>query len=261
VGAFVTDTSPSDVESSPGAAVVDAVGANVPLEPTTSVEDDAVEDPVVEGTSTSAAVIDAVGANVPLEPITSVEDDAVEDPVVEGTNVLNITAGAKELPSEATALVGAKVSPVESVAAGDAELLLPLPPEPASDDDDDDDVVVEANVGNGDDPALAAGADVPPGVMLPSASDGLSEVPPSPTTSGNVPAKDGALVLVLLLPPPVIVGTAVVAVLPSIVGTVPVITDGVSVTIVKTEGDGAFVVIFSEPVFHVGTCVEKSMVE
>jgi hypothetical protein len=227
VGAFVTDTSPSDVESSPGAAVVDAVGANVPLEPTTSVE-----------------------------------DDAVEDPVVEGTNVLNITAGAKELPSEATALVGAKVSPMESVAAGDAELLLPLPPEPASDDDDDDDVVVEANVGNGDDPALAAGADVPPGVMLPSACDGLSEVPPSPTTSGNVPAKDGALVLVLLLlPPPVIVGTAVVAVLPSIVGTVPVITDGVSVTIVKTEGDGAFVVIFSEPVFHVGTCVEKSMVE
>jgi hypothetical protein len=260
VGAFVTDTSPSDVESTPAAAVVDAVGANVPLEPTTSVEDDAVEDPVVEGTSTSAAVVDAVGANVPLEPTTSVEDDAVEDPVVEGTNVLNITAGAKELPSEAKALVGAKVSPVESVAAGDAELLLTTLPEPASDDDDDDDVVVEANVGNGDDPAPAAGADVPTLLVLP-ISDGLSVVPPSPT-SDIVPAKDGALVLVLLeLPPPVIVGAAVVVVLPSIVGTVPVITDGVSVTIVKTEGDGAFVVIFSEPVFHVGTCVEKSMVE
>jgi hypothetical protein len=220
VGAFVTDTSPSDVESTP----------------------------------TAAAVVDAVGANVPLDPTTSVEDDDVEDPVVEGANVLSKT-GAKELLSETTALVGAIVPPVESVAAGDAELLLATLPEPASDDDDDDDVVVEANVGNGDDPAPAAGADVPTLVVLPSASDGLSVVPPSPT-SDDVPVRDGALVLVVLLPPPVIVGTAVV-VLPSIVGTVPVITDGVSVTI----GDGAFVVMFSEPVFHVGTCVEKSMVE
>jgi hypothetical protein len=77
-------------------------------------------------------------------------------------------------------------------------------------------------------------------VVVP-ASDGLSVVP-SPI--GNVPAKDGAFVLVLLLPPPVIVGAAV-AVLPSIDG----------------EGVGAFVAIFPEPVSHVGTWRRKSMWE
>jgi len=272
VGAVVTDTSTSDVESTP------------------------------------AAVVDAVGANVPPASTTSVEDNDVEDPEVEGTNVLIITAGVKELPSEATAIVGAIVSPEESVAeAGDDDelLLLLAPSEPASNDDDvveaivgngddsadvptlvvlpasdglsvvpsptsdivgaivspeesvaeagDDDAllltlsepasVVEVIVGNGDDPA-PAGVDVPTLVVLP-ASDGLSVVP-SPT-SDSVPAKDGAFVLLVLLPPPVIVGAAV-AVLPSIVGTVP-------------DTDGVFVAVFSEPVFHVGTWRRKSMWE